>query len=123
MKGTEKIIEQINADGAKKADAILEAASERCAEIRLKYDKKARELYTEKIREGVSAGQQKLEKLQQETKAANTAALEAERQALVEQCFMAAREKCPELSDGDFEARREKLRAELSERITKILFD
>ncbi|MBQ9733899.1 MAG: hypothetical protein IJV74_06670 [Clostridia bacterium] len=57
MKGTEKIIEQINADGAKKADAILESASDRCAEIRLEYDKKARELYTEKIREGVSAGQ------------------------------------------------------------------
>lgn len=123
MKGTEKIVEQIKADGAKKADALLEAASERCAQLRLEYDKKARELYAGKIREGVNAGQQRLEALREQRAAADAEALEKERQALVEECIRAAREKCPELSDGDFEARREKLRAELSERITKILFD
>lgn len=123
MKGTEKISEQIKADGAKKADALLEAATERCGEIRLEFDKNARELYASKIREGVSAGQQRLEALRADRAAADAEALEKERQALVEQCIRAAREKCPELSDGDFEARCDKLRAELSERISKILFD
>ena len=123
MKGTEKIIEQIKADGAKKADDILQAASERCGEIRLEFDKKARELYAGKIREGVSEGQLRLEKQRQDRAAADAEAVENERQSLVEECLRAAREKCPELSDGDFEARRDKLRAELAERITKILFE
>lgn len=123
MKGTEKIIEQIKADGAKKADALLEAASERCSEIRLEFDKNARELYASKIREGVNAGQLRLEKLREDRAALDAEALEKERQAMVEQCIRAAREKCPELSEGDFEARCEKLRSELEERISKILFD
>ena len=123
MKGTEKIIEQIKADGAKKADALLEAATERCSEIRLEFDKNARELYASKIREGVSAGQQRLEALRADRAAADAETLEKARQALVEQCIRAAREKCPELSAGDFDARCDKLRAELNERITKILFD
>ena len=123
MKGTEKIIEQIKAEGAEKADALLEAAKERCAEIRLEQEKKARETYTEKIRAGVSAGQAKLEKLREDTLSANAAALEAERQKLLESCLNAAREKCPELSEAEFNSRLEKLRPELTERIMKILFE
>ena len=53
MKGTEKIIAHIQADAKTQADAILAQAEQQCASIREEFEKKAGELYGEKIRAGV----------------------------------------------------------------------
>ena len=50
MKGTEKIIAHIEADAQAKADEIFAAAERKCAEIKEKYEEKAANLYTDKIR-------------------------------------------------------------------------
>ena len=55
MKGTEKIIAHIQSDAKARADALLAQAEERCAAIKAEYEEKAREVYAEKIREGVKA--------------------------------------------------------------------
>ena len=57
MKGTEKIIAHIKADAQAQVDAILAQAEQQCAQIREDYDKKAAELYSEKIRAGVKSCQ------------------------------------------------------------------
>lgn len=120
MKGTEKITEQIAAEAAKKADAIIEEAKERCAQIRLDYEKQARELYTEKIRAGVSTGQQRLEAMQTGTLREKQDALIKEKQALVDGCFALAAQR---LTEPGQRARLEELKGEMSDRIAAILFD
>ena len=61
MKGTEKIIAHIQADAQAQADAILAQAEQQCADIRQDYEKKASELYAEKIRAGVKACQDQVD--------------------------------------------------------------
>ena len=55
MKGTEKIIAHIQADGKAQADAILAQAEQQCAQIRKEYEDKANEVYAARIRSGVKA--------------------------------------------------------------------
>ncbi len=61
MKGTEKIIAHIRADAQAQADAILAQAEQQCAGIRADYDKRAAELYSERIRTGVKACQDEVD--------------------------------------------------------------
>ena len=61
MKGTEKIIAHIRADAQAQADAILAQAEQQCAGIRADYDKRAAELYSERIRAGVKACQDEVD--------------------------------------------------------------
>ncbi len=57
MTGTEKIIAHIEQDAREQAEAILTAAKEKCAEIQKQYEEKASKLYTDRIRDGVKACQ------------------------------------------------------------------
>jgi len=61
MKGTEKIIAHIRADAQERSDAILAQAEQQCALIRSDYEKKAKEVYTEKIRAGVAEAQSRVD--------------------------------------------------------------
>ena len=57
MKGTEKIIAHIEEDARKQAEAILSAAQKKCDGVRARYEEKASELYSTKIRDGVKSCQ------------------------------------------------------------------
>ena len=63
MKGTEKIIAHIQADAKAQTDAILKEADEKCAAIRADYEKQAKEAYAERIRAGVKANQDRLDRM------------------------------------------------------------
>lgn len=102
MKGTEKILAQINADGVKKAEALISQAEEQCAQIRQDCEKQARELYAEKIRTGVLAGQEKLEQLQQKNREESHERLQRERRTLVEQSFALAVDKLLALPEQEY---------------------
>lgn len=102
MKGTEKILAQINADGVKKAEALISQAEEQCAQIRQDCEKQARDLYAEKIRTGVLAGQEKLEQLQQKNREESHERLQRERRTLVEQSFALAVDKLLALPEQEY---------------------
>lgn len=102
MKGTEKILAQINADGVKKAEELIARAEEQCARIREDMEKQARELYADKIRSGVLAGQQKLEQLQIKNQEESRTRIERERKALVEQSFALAADKLAALPEQEY---------------------
>ena len=114
MKGTEKIIAHIEADAQAKADEIFTAAERKCAEIKEKYDEKAASLYTDKIREGVKACQDK------EDSALRISSMEAKKsilsvkQEMVSQSFAAAREKIVNLPKEQYVAFLAKLAAQAS---------
>ena len=88
MKGTEKIIEHIRSDAQAQADAILAQAEQQCAQIRADYDRKARELYGDKIRAGVKECEDKSES--------------AVKQEMVAACFDKAREKIAALPEEEY---------------------
>lgn len=119
MNGTEKIVEYIKAEAEKKSSALLAAAEENCAGIRQEYQEKARERYTEKIREGVEAGQQRLEKLQSEKREESLRAVQELRASLVDKVLQQAAEKLG-CEAGEL---KEKIKPDDMEKLESILFD
>jgi len=61
MKGTEKIIAHIQADAKARADAILAQAEQQGAQLREEYEKKAAQLYSDRIRAGVKTVQDQVD--------------------------------------------------------------
>ena len=114
MKGTEKIIAHIEADAQAKADEILAAAAQKCAEIKEQYEEKAAKLYTEKVREGVKACQDK------EDSALRISSMEAKKsilsvkQEMVSRSFAAAGEKIINLPKEQYVAFLAKLASQAS---------
>lgn len=102
MKGTEKILAQINADGVKKAEELIARAEEQCSQIRQDCEKQARELYAEKIRAGVTAGQEKLEQLQEKIRQESRERVLQQRKSLVEQSFSLAADKLAALPEKEY---------------------
>ncbi len=92
MKGTEKIIAHIQADAKAQADAILAQAEKQCAEIRAGYEKKAGDLYAEKIRAGVKACQDKVDSMDRIARMEGRKDVLALKQEMVSQSFDKARE-------------------------------
>ncbi len=104
MKGTEKIIAHIEADAQEQAEAILSEASKKCEEIRTAWEEKASSLYSEKIREGVKACQDR------EDGALRISRMEARKQVLavkqemVSKSFELAQEKILSLPESEYVA-------------------
>ena len=93
MKGTEKIIAHIKADAQAQADAILAQAEQQCASIREEYDKKAAELYAERIRAGVKACQDQLDSKTRIEQMEAKKGLLAVKQEMVAESFAMAQER------------------------------
>ncbi len=93
MKGTEKIIAHIQADAKAQADAILAQAEQQCASIREEFEKKAGELYGEKIRAGVKACQDQLDSQQRIAQMEAKKSLLAVKQEMVAESFDKARDQ------------------------------
>ena len=99
MKGTEKIIEHIRSDAQAQADAILARAEQQCAQIRAEYDRKAKELYGDRIRAGVKDCEDKNESMDRIARMEARKGMLAVKQEMVSACFDKAREKITELPE------------------------
>ena len=99
MKGTEKIIAHIRSDAQVQADAILAQAEQQCAAIRADFDRKAKELYGEKIRAGVRECEDKSESIDRIARMEARKGMLAVKQEMVAACFNRACEKITEMPD------------------------
>ncbi len=102
MKGTEKIIAHIQADAKDQADAILAQAEQQCASIREEFEKKAGDLYGEKIRAGVKACQDQLDSQQRIEQMEAKKSLLAVKQEMVARSFDLAQEKIQQLPQEQY---------------------
>ncbi|MBR0160435.1 MAG: hypothetical protein IJQ02_03950 [Oscillospiraceae bacterium] len=102
MKGTEKIIAHIEAEAKEAAEAIIKSAEEKCGRITAQYEEKAAGIYSEKIREGVQACQDR------EDGALRIARMEARKkvlavkQEMVEKSFEDAKQSLLSLPEEDY---------------------
>ena len=62
MNGIEKITGRIEADAQEQAKAIAAEAEARCAEIRADYDKQAQDQYWARVRDGVKACEDRVQR-------------------------------------------------------------
>lgn len=102
MKGTEKIIAHIQADARAQADAILAQAERQCADIRGEFEKKAGDLYGEKIRAGVKDCQDKLDSQQRIAQMEAKKAVLTVKQDMVAKSFAMARERILAMPREDY---------------------
>ena len=93
MKGTEKIIAHIRSDAKAQADAILAQAEQQCASIREDYDKKAKDVYGEKIRVGVKSCQDRVDSMERIAQMEGKKSILALKQEMVSKSFDLACEK------------------------------
>ena len=63
MNGIEKITGRIEADAQEQAKAIAAEAEARCAEIRADYDKQAQDQYWARVRDGVKACEDRVQRM------------------------------------------------------------
>ena len=102
MKGTEKIIAHIQADAKAQADAILAQAEQQCASIREDYDKKAKEVYGEKIRVGVKSCQDRVDSMERIAQMEGKKSILALKQEMVSKSFDMACEKIVSLPEDKY---------------------
>ena len=114
MKGTEKIIAHIQADAKSKADAILAAAEKQCEAIRADYDKKAAQVYAEKVRTGTKACQDQVDSVQRIARMEAKKALLSVKQEMVAKSFEQAQELLTSLPEEQYVAFLAKLAARAS---------
>ncbi len=114
MKGTEKIVAHIQADAKAQADAILAQAEQQCASIREDYDKKAKNVYSEKIRVGVKDCQDKVDSMERIARMEAKKSILALKQEMVSKSFELAVKKIVELPEDKYVAFLAKLAKEAS---------
>lgn len=114
MKGTEKIIAHIRADAQERSDAILAQAEQQCALIRSDYEKKAKEVYTEKIRAGVTEAQSRVDGMNRIARMEAKKGILALKQQMVSECFDKACEMIVSLPAEQYTTLLAKLAAEAS---------
>lgn len=114
MKGTEKIIAHIQADAAARADEILAAAEQQCAEIRQSYERRAGEAYAEKVRVGVKANQDRLDSMERLARMEGRKAVLALKQDMVARSFDRAAEQLVNLPRDQYVALLARLAAQAS---------
>ena len=102
MRGTEKIIAHIQADAQAQADAILAQAEQQCASVREEYEKKAADLYGEKIRAGVKECQDKLDSQQRIAQMEAKKAVLSVKQDMVARSFSMARRQVGKLPEEQY---------------------
>ena len=87
MKGTEKILEHIRSDAKTQADAVLAKAEEQVRQIRAEYEKKAAEVYADKVRAGTKACQDQMDSVQRIAQMEAKKSLLGVKQEMVEKSF------------------------------------
>ena len=114
MKGTEKIIAHIQADAKSQADAVLAAAEKQCDAIRADYDKKAAQVYAEKVRTGTKACQDQVDSVQRIARMEAKKTLLSVKQEMVAKSFEKAQELLTSLPEEQYVAFLAKLAARAS---------
>ena len=109
MTGTEKIIAHIEDDARKQAEAILAEAEEKCAAVRADFEEQAKKLYSEKIRDGVKACQDREDGALRIARMEARKSVLAVKQEMVSKSFDLAREQILSLPEEDYVAFLKKL--------------
>ena len=104
MKGTEKIIAHIEADAAAQIEEILAAARQKCAEIQTQYEEQASKLYSDKIRDGVKACQDREDGALRISRMEARKSVLAVKQEMVAKSFSLARDKIVSLPEDKYVA-------------------
>mgnify|MGYP000562172354 CR=1 FL=1 len=94
MNGIEKITGRIEADAQEQAKAIAAEAEARCAEIRADYDKQAQDQYWARVRDGVKACEDRVQRM------GRLAEMEARKSVLARQAGDGRRGVCRRASGG-----------------------
>ena len=102
MKGTEKIIAHIRADAKAQVDAILAQAEQQCAGIRGDFDKKAADIYAERVRAGVRETQDQVDGTERIARMEGRKNLLAAKQELVSRSFEKALEQIVSLPEDRY---------------------
>ena len=111
MKGTEKIIAQIQSDAQAQCDAILAKAQETCGAIRDDYAHKAAAAYGERIRAGVKSCADEGESAERLGRMEAKKALLALKQEMIAKSFALAEQKLRSLDEEQYVALLSKLAA------------
>ena len=114
MKGTEKIIAHIRSDAKDRSDEILAQAEQQCAKLRSEYEKKAKEVYTGKIRAGVAETQARVDGMDRIARMEAKKGILAVKQQMVSESFDKACEMLVNLPEDQYVALLAKLAAEAS---------
>ena len=102
MKGTEKIIAHIQADAKAQVDAILAQAEQQCAGIRGDFDKKAADIYAERVRAGVKETQDLVDGTERIARMEGRKNLLAAKQELVSRSFEKALQQIVSLPEDRY---------------------
>ena len=114
MKGTEKIIEHIRSDAQAQADAILARAEEQCAAIRADYDAKAKDSYSQRLRAGVKACEDRVDSMDRIARMEAKKGVLTLKQEMVSASFALAQQKLVDLPEPDYVALLARLAGEAS---------
>ncbi len=114
MKGTEKILEHIRSDAKTQADAVLARAEEQVRQIRAEYEKKAAEVYADKVRAGTKACQDQMDSVQRIAQMEAKKSLLGVKQEMVALSFDKAKEQILALPPEQYAAFLAKLAAKAS---------
>ena len=112
MNGIEKITGRIEADAQEQAKAIAAEAEARCAEIRADYDKQAQDQYWARVRDGVKACEDRVQRMGRLAEMEARKSVLALKQEMVDAAFAAALDKICTMPQADYVAYLAKLAAQ-----------
>ena len=121
MNGIEKITGRIEADAQEQAKAIAAEAEARCAEIRADYDKQAQDQYWARVRDGVKACEDRVQRMGRLAEMEARKSVLALKQEMVDAAFAAALDKISTLPPADYVAYLAKLAAQAATTGTETL--
>ena len=112
MNGIEKITGRIEADAQEQAKAIAAEAEAKCAEIRADYDKQAQDQYWARVRDGVKACEDRVQRIGRLAEMEARKSVLALKQEMVDAAFAAALDKICAMPQADYVAYLAKLAAQ-----------
>ena len=121
MNGIEKITGRIEADAQEQAKAIAAEAEARCAEIRADYDKQAQDQYWARVRDGVKACEDRVQRMGRLAEMEARKSVLALKQEMVDAAFAAALDKICTMPQADYVAYLAKLAAQAATTGTETL--
>ena len=104
MNGIEKITGRIEADAQEQAKAIAAEAEAKCAEIRADYDKQAQDQYWARVRDGVKACEDRVQRMGRLAGMEARKSVLALKQEMVDAAFAAALDKICAMPQADYVA-------------------
>lgn len=121
MNGIEKITGRIEADAQEQAKAIAAEAEAKCAEIRADYDKQAQDQYWARVRDGVKACEDRVQRMGRLAEMEARKSVLALKQEMVDAAFAAALDKICAMPQADYVAYLAKLAAQAATTGTETL--